>query len=164
MIYLYLYIAKWPALVLANISNTSHKCHFFMVRHLRSTTLVTCNYIIWFLATDIVVCIRCPEHFQHLTKFSHFVQYLLIPYTLVLITTILPFVFMSFIWLDSTYKWYRILVFLWPISLSIMPLTFMKIVANDRILFFSHSWIRFPCVKFTIVCIRFFTHASIERH
>ena len=135
-----------------------------MVRYLKSTTLVICNYIIWFLVTDIMVCIRCPEHFQRLTKFSRFDHYLLIPYTLVLITTILPFVSVSFVCLDSTYKWYRVFVFLWLISLSIMPLTFMQVVTNGRIFFFSHSWIRFLCVKFTIVCIRFFTHASLERH
>ena len=54
-----------------------------------------------------------------------------------LIITILLSVSLSLTFFDSTYEWnYIVFVFLWLISLSILPSRFIHVVANVRISFF----------------------------
>ena len=51
--------------------------------------------------------------------------------------SVLLCLFICFAFLDSIHKWkYMIFVFLWLISLSIIPSTSLYVVANDKISFF----------------------------
>ena len=57
--------------------------------------------------------------------------------------------------LDSTYKWYdTIFVFVWLVSLSIIPSKSIHVAANDKILFFFYGWVVFHCVCVCVcVCV-----------
>ena len=78
-----------------------------------------------------------------------------------------PPLYSLFLWvqlfLDSTYQWDNAeFVFLWLISLSIMPSSSLRVVASDRILLFL--WLNnIPVCVGVCVCI-FFIHSSIDGH
>ena len=69
-------------------------------------------------------------------------------------------VFFFFLFLVSTHKWdHMVFVFIWLISLSIMPLSSIHVVANGKISFFL--WLNnIPLC----VCNVFFIHSSIHGH
>ena len=66
-----------------------------------------------------------------------------------------------FVCFDSTCKWdHTVFVFLWLISLSLMPSRLIHIITNSKIFSFFCGWIIFNCIRTHHI----FTHSSIDRH
>lgn len=123
---IYVYITKWLPLILVNTFFTPHNCHFVVVAVRILKLFSYCNFQVHnriLITKAIMLYIRAPEFYSSYNwKFVPFDQHLPIFLTPQLLpTTTLLSVFMSAMFLDSTYKWgYTVFVFLWLIPCSIM--------------------------------------------
>ena len=86
--------------------------------------------------------------FTHCTDTSHSPSLSTINQFSVLYICELGFLFVFCFVLDSTCRWdYTVFVFLWLISLSIMPSRSVHVVPNGKVSFFFNGWIIFHCIS-----------------
>ena len=156
----YIHHERLPTTKLSNISITSHIYPFFflflfLVRTFKFYSLSIFQLYNAMLSTIVsMLYVKSPDviHFivESLNCFSNLS---LSPLSLQVVATFLLSVSMTVtFYSDSTYLFHMICVFIWPISLSIMPSSSSMVCQN-----FSPFSIIFHCV-----CVIFVIHFSID--
>ena len=78
--------------------------------------------------------------------------------------SVLSYLFICF--LDSTYKWKcTVFIFLWLISLSIIPSRSIHIIANDKLVFFFYGWVIFLFISLPLcISLSHFLYSFVHVH
>ena len=142
MPFLFLFLICWRLITLRYCSGFCHTltwishgyttCHFLIVVRTLKIYFVSNFQIYIKVLSTIVTVLYIPELTSVCTLWPASLH---LPYLPALATTILLCFYQFGFVLDSTYKWYHVaFVFLWLISLNIMPLRPIH-VTNGRIYF-----------------------------